>query len=85
MLEIPDTVLAAVKTNKSLIVSQWLNSLKDVDECARSTLVHVVQQSAHFLSLDVIKLFQAPGKGTYTLHLLKLCAYFCRIAKRIII
>ena len=62
MLEIPSTVLDAIKTNKSLIVSQWLNNLQDINEGARPALVHVVQQSAHFLSLDVIKLFQTPGK-----------------------
>ena len=62
MLEIPDTVLDAIKTNKSLIVSQWLNNLQDISEGARPALVQVIQQSSHFLSTDVIKLFQTPGK-----------------------
>ena len=62
MLEIPDTVLVAIRSNKPLIVSQWLNSLQDVSEGARFAFVHIVQQSAQFLSVDVIKLFRAPGK-----------------------
>lgn len=61
MVEIHGPVLDAVKNNKSPIVAEWLNNLQEVDEYTRPTLLHIIQQSAHYLSSDVIKLFQAPG------------------------
>ncbi|XP_065917168.1 leucine-rich repeat serine/threonine-protein kinase 1-like isoform X2 [Dysidea avara] len=55
-----DGVLDAVVSNKPSIVSQWLNSLPTIDDRLRHRIVLYLQQSAHSLSVDVVKLFQTP-------------------------
>ena len=60
-----DDVLIAARANKSLFVSTWLQSLPGEDPSTGHKLAQVLKQSAQCLSVDVVALFQPPGKTKF--------------------
>ena len=65
-LLVDDNVLTAARSNKSMIVSEWLQQCLKVEHVnTRLKLTEVLKQAAQCLSVDVITLFKPPGKQSY--------------------
>ncbi|XP_065916963.1 leucine-rich repeat serine/threonine-protein kinase 1-like isoform X2 [Dysidea avara] len=58
--KVPDTVLAAVKSNNSSVVSKWFSDLPIIDTIGIQILKQILLCSVKSLSVDVVKLFRPP-------------------------
>ena len=81
-----DLLSTAIKANDSSVVLNWLKNLPEVDKDIWVQLVQILQQSAYYLSEDVVYLFQPPSIYVYnSLENVNNLCLLCSTATRFVV